>query len=54
MRIHGMKHIRHTTGDITDVQKHKYEAARLTKIYCDKSAEAIGVEYVYFNRKVHQ
>lgn len=51
MRVHGMKVIRLTTGDLTDVQKLKYEA-RLKKIYCEKSAEAILAEETSHHRKM--
>ena len=40
MRVHGMKVIRLTTGDLTDVWKQICEI-RLKKIYCEKSAEII-------------
>ena len=40
MRVHGMKVIRLTTGDLTDVWKQICEM-RLKKIYCEKSAEII-------------
>jgi len=40
MRVHGMKVICLTTGDLTDVWKRSCEI-RLKKIYCEKSAEII-------------
>ena len=40
MRVHGMKVIRLTAGDLTDVLKRSCEI-RLKKIYCEKSAEII-------------
>jgi len=40
MRVHRMKVIRLTTGDLTDVWKRICEI-RLKKIYCEKSAEII-------------
>ena len=43
MRVYGMKVIRFTAGDLTDVLKRKYEM-RLKKIYCEKSADAIVAE----------
>jgi hypothetical protein len=55
MRVHGMKVICLTTGDLTDVLKHlRYlsEEARLKKIYCEKSAEAIVAEETSHHRKV--
>lgn len=51
MRVHGMKVICLTTGDLTDVQKLKYEA-RLKKIYCEKSAEAIVAEETSHHREM--
>lgn len=46
-----MKVIRLTTGDLTDVQQRKYEA-RLKKISCEKSAEAIVAKETSHQRKV--
>jgi hypothetical protein len=51
MRVHGMKVICLTTGDPTDVRKPTYEA-RLKKIYCEKSAEAILAEETSHQREV--
>lgn len=51
MRVHGMKVICLTTGDLTNVLKRQYEV-RLKKIYCEKSAEAIVAEETSHHREL--
>ena len=51
MRVHGMKVICLTAGDLTAGAETKYEA-RLKKIYCEKSAEAILVGETSHHREV--